>query len=129
MLGQRVLQAPALHPLAKQIADDASAVREGVSLTLVTEIYGKSAGPGLSTTRLIASRKQRVERVNVENLPDWSLQPGAERNAVGGALRRALVARFNHLPGELEALLAQLGRRPSSGRGSDVPSDAEEGSL
>ena len=51
--------------------------------------------------------------MNVEQQRNWWLHPGSERDAVGGALRRALAVRADRLPIELSGLLNQLAHRPN----------------
>jgi hypothetical protein len=46
--------------------------------------------------------------VNVEPESDWSLQPGSERDALGGALRKTLRVRLGSVPGDILELVAKL---------------------
>ena len=46
--------------------------------------------------------------MNVEPENDWSLQPGSERDAVGGALRKTIHVRLGSVPGDMLELVAKL---------------------
>ena len=46
--------------------------------------------------------------VNVEPESDWSLQPGSERDALGGALRRTICVEGGGVPGDILELVAKL---------------------
>jgi hypothetical protein len=46
--------------------------------------------------------------VNVEPESNWSLQPGAERDALGGALRRTIGVQGTGVPGDILELVAKL---------------------
>ena len=49
--------------------------------------------------------------MNIERGTEWTLQPGAERDLLGGALRRVLSARMAALPATLARLLDELSHR------------------
>lgn len=52
-----------------------------------------------------------MEALNIERGTKWSLQPGAERDVLGGALRCLLSARLAALPASLASLLDELSQR------------------
>ena len=46
--------------------------------------------------------------MNVEPESDWSLQPGSEWDALGGALRKTLCVKLGSVPGDILELVAKL---------------------